>query len=161
MRLGRFACRRLFRSLCSLRLLCGSGCSSAGPARDEEDDEDADVYEVERILDERRQGGRTQFLIRWEGFDEAFDSWEPVGNVSTVLVAAFRKGRQPPPKPSKPPKPPELLSPEGSMASVKRKPAAHDVRALAPAMDGAPRPLVVEPGALQGQSFRRSPSGPG
>ena len=30
-------------------------------------EEDSDVYEVERILGERRRGGRAQFLIRWLG----------------------------------------------------------------------------------------------
>ena len=30
-------------------------------------EDDSDIYEVERILGERRRGGRAQFLIRWLG----------------------------------------------------------------------------------------------
>ena len=41
------------------------------------------VWTVDRILD-HREGQRknlTEFLIRWEGYDKANDSWEPEANI--------------------------------------------------------------------------------
>ena len=38
-------------------------------------------WEVESILKVRRQRNQLQFLIRWKGFSEAHDSWEPAKNV--------------------------------------------------------------------------------
>ena len=41
--------------------------AAAPPAPAAAEDEDDEEYEVERILGERRRGGRAQFLIRWVG----------------------------------------------------------------------------------------------
>ncbi|XP_078689866.1 uncharacterized protein LOC144921100 isoform X3 [Branchiostoma floridae x Branchiostoma belcheri] len=40
-----------------------------------------DVFEVEGILDQRTQRGRPEYLIRWAGFDEDEDTWEPEKNL--------------------------------------------------------------------------------
>ena len=36
-----------------------------------------DMYVVEKILQERTQRGRKQYLVRWQGYGPADDSWEP------------------------------------------------------------------------------------
>jgi transposase InsO family protein len=41
----------------------------------------AEEFEVEQILDERTRGGKKQYLIRWKGYAEAHDSWEPLTNI--------------------------------------------------------------------------------
>ncbi|EDW26122.1 GL25309 [Drosophila persimilis] len=35
------------------------------------------VFEVEMIIDQRRRGGRTEFLLKWKHYSEEFNSWEP------------------------------------------------------------------------------------
>ncbi|XP_066289466.1 chromo domain-containing protein cec-1-like isoform X2 [Branchiostoma lanceolatum] len=40
-----------------------------------------DVFEVEGILDQRMRRGRPEYLIRWLGFDEDDDTWEPEKNL--------------------------------------------------------------------------------
>ena len=49
-------------------------------------------WEVELILKVRRQRNQLQFLVRWKGFSEAHDSWEPAKNIhADELVEDFYK----------------------------------------------------------------------
>ena len=49
-------------------------------------------WEVESILKVRRRRNQLQFLIRWKGFSEAHDSWEPAKDVhADELVEEFYK----------------------------------------------------------------------
>ena len=51
-------------------------------------------WEVEQILDERTRRSGKQYLIRWKGYSEAHDSWEPRENINApLLMAAFEKRR--------------------------------------------------------------------
>ena len=49
-------------------------------------------WEVESVLKVRRRRNQLQFLIRWKGFSEAHDSWEPARNIhADELVEEFYK----------------------------------------------------------------------
>ena len=49
-------------------------------------------WEVEQILCVRRYRHQVQYLIRWKGFSEAHDSWEPVANIhADELIQEFYK----------------------------------------------------------------------
>ena len=49
-------------------------------------------WEVESILKVRRWRNQLQFLVRWKGFSEAHDSWEPAKNIhADELVEEFYK----------------------------------------------------------------------
>ena len=48
-------------------------------------------YEVEKILKQRMKNGHRQFLLKWKGFPESENSWEPESNVTADLVSEFEK----------------------------------------------------------------------
>ncbi len=49
-------------------------------------------WEVERIVNTRRYRNQTQFLIKWKGYSDAHNSWEPEKNLNaTELVEEYYK----------------------------------------------------------------------
>eukprot|EP00964_Phaeocystis_antarctica_P011834 scaffold6539_cov66-Phaeocystis_antarctica.AAC.8 len=41
-----------------------------------------DVWEVDRLVEKRRcKGGRVEYLVKWEGWEDRFNSWEPSKNI--------------------------------------------------------------------------------
>lgn len=55
--------------------------------------EGEEEYEVDRILDSRRYRNQLQYLVRWKGYGEGEDSWEPASNLTNApeKVAKFHK----------------------------------------------------------------------
>ena len=49
-------------------------------------------WEVEKILDMRTRRSQKQYLIRWKGYSDAHNSWEPWENIKApLLMAKFEK----------------------------------------------------------------------
>ena len=49
--------------------------------------EEEKEYEVEEILDSRLSRRKFQYLVKWKGYDETENSWEPVDNVQNAPEA--------------------------------------------------------------------------
>ena len=62
-----------------------------------------DVYEVEKILDTRTTtSGQQEYLIKWEGYSHAENSWEPTENLNCPgLLDRFHQRTQKPRKKSR------------------------------------------------------------
>ena len=47
--------------------------------------EEAKDFEVEKILNRKKSKGQWQYLVRWAGFDETEDTWEPIENLAGMF----------------------------------------------------------------------------
>ena len=43
---------------------------------------DTQEYEVEKILDTRINKGQREYLIKWEGYNDSENTWEPTKNLN-------------------------------------------------------------------------------
>ena len=68
------------------------------------------VYERDRLIRKARRAGRPGYIVRWRGYTEEDDTFEPNANIPRQWRDEFeeeqRRGREAPPTP-KPPKPPK------------------------------------------------------
>ena len=44
---------------------------------------DKTIFRIEKILDKRRKGLQTQYLVKWFGYPSSFDSWIPQSTLTT------------------------------------------------------------------------------
>merc|ERR1712126_654122 len=53
-------------------------------------DEEEEEYSVEKILDKRTKGGKVEYLIKWEGYPDSENTWEPQDNLDCPdIISAF------------------------------------------------------------------------
>jgi hypothetical protein len=45
---------------------------------------DEEFYQVETILDKKKQGKKTLYLVKWEGYSVEESTWEPISNLKNV-----------------------------------------------------------------------------
>lgn len=41
-----------------------------------------DSYEVEKVLGKRTRKGKTEYLIKWTGYDDQANTWEPTAHLN-------------------------------------------------------------------------------
>ncbi|KNC97950.1 uncharacterized protein SPPG_06938 [Spizellomyces punctatus DAOM BR117] len=64
------------------------------PPSEEESDEEPETYEVEKIVGYRCHRGVEQYRIKWEGYPEEDNTWEPVENIhATDLIQEYWKSQ--------------------------------------------------------------------
>ena len=47
--------------------------------------DNGEEYEVEKILDSRKKGRGIQYLVKWKGYSDAENSWQPRINVENAI----------------------------------------------------------------------------
>ena len=50
---------------------------------------DAGQYWIESIIGDRKEDGKQLYYIKWMGFDETHNSWEPGENFDAALATAY------------------------------------------------------------------------
>ena len=66
--------------------------ATAAANDDEEEvpeEEAEEVFTVDAIIKSRKRAGKTQYLVKWEGYDESDNTWEPAENISEKAVATY------------------------------------------------------------------------
>ena len=62
--------------------------------------EEEEEYEVKAILDSRKKGRYIEYLVKWKGYSDAENSWEPRGNVRHAEEEVENFHKQYPNKPN-------------------------------------------------------------
>ncbi|XP_053165659.1 M-phase phosphoprotein 8 isoform X2 [Hemicordylus capensis] len=67
--------------------------SAAAVGSGESDDEEEDVFEVEKIVDVKTEGGEILYKVRWKGYPPDDDTWEPEAHLEYCkeVLLEFRK----------------------------------------------------------------------
>jgi len=78
----------------------GSGAASGdnGSGAASGDNGSGDDYEVEALVKSRKRKGVAEFLVKWAGFGDKDNSWEPGAGLPQGLVAGFHEAGPRPPK---------------------------------------------------------------
>jgi hypothetical protein len=72
---------------------CNITDDAAVTSSDDDDEEEEEDYEVERIIEKRGAGKKLRYLVKWKGWPEEDNTWEPVENLTNAkdLIQAFEK----------------------------------------------------------------------
>jgi len=110
--------------------------TSMGRGRGSDGEEEEEEYSVEKILDKRTKGGKVEYLIKWEGYPDSENTWEPQDNLDCPdIISAFEakrgKKEEPPKKRKKEPEAPAAKKKKGVEDDDDSRPRGFD-RGLQP-----------------------------
>ncbi|KRZ12109.1 NAD(P)H-hydrate epimerase [Trichinella zimbabwensis] len=54
-----------------------------------------DIFMADCIMNERMRKGKKEYLVRWEGYSEEYDTWEPAGHIlGEELLKEFKEAKR-------------------------------------------------------------------
>ena len=62
-----------------------------GLSEGDDDEEEEEQYQVDRIIKARGRATAREYLVRWEGYGEDDDTWEPAEYLHPELIADFER----------------------------------------------------------------------